>query len=135
MSVIQKRLFPLIAAFLLSACSGSDAEKLANPASQHCLKSGGQVEFKNRGPAGEYGVCLFKDDRRCEQQAMLDGRCPKGGIDVKGLVTVGAQYCGMTGGVYETNGIGESTEKEQGTCRLPGGKQCDVWAYYGGGCQ
>lgn len=39
---------------------------LANPASVHCLKAGGQLEIR-KGTGGQYGVCHLPDGRMCEE--------------------------------------------------------------------
>lgn len=81
---MTSRLF-LAAAFLLGACSAvsptpearptAPAVGTANPASVHCGRQGGRTEIR-RSEAGEYGVCVFPDGRKCEEWALFrDGRC------------------------------------------------------------
>ena len=54
----------------------------ANPASENCVKQGGTVSIQTRGDGGQYGVCMFEDNKQCEEWAMLRGDCPVGGIKV-----------------------------------------------------
>ncbi|MCR4406900.1 MAG: DUF333 domain-containing protein [Anaerolineae bacterium] len=58
--------------------------QIANPASENCIKQGGTLMIQKRGDGGEYGVCVFEDNRQCEEWAMLRGDCPVGGIKITG---------------------------------------------------
>jgi ABC-type amino acid transport substrate-binding protein/putative hemolysin len=104
-----------------------------NPATQNCLDRGGQHVTAQRGDGGEYGICLFEDNRQCEEWAMLRGDCPAGGVGITGYVTPAAQYCAITGGQYVATG-NQGAPDEQGACVFPNGAQCDVWAYFNGQC-
>jgi putative hemolysin len=107
---------------------------LANPASQNCVRQGGKLLIQKHGDGGEYGICVFEDNRQCEEWAMMRGACPTGGIKITGYLTPAAQYCAVTGGQYSISGTEGPIEQEQGTCSLAG-KTCDVWAYYNGLCR
>jgi Tol biopolymer transport system component/putative hemolysin len=106
---------------------------LANPASENCVAVGGTVSIQTRGDGGQFGICLFEDNRQCEEWALLRGDCPVGGVKVTGYVTPAAVYCAITGGEYAITG-NSGAEDEQGTCTFKDGSSCDVWAYYGGNC-
>jgi putative hemolysin len=112
---------------------GQASARRANPASENCIALGGTLSIEKRGDSGEYGVCRFEDNRQCEEWALLRGACPPGGLKVTGYATVAARYCAITGGTYRTTG-NPNSEHEQGTCTLPGGQSCDVWAYFNGSC-
>ena len=107
---------------------------LVNPASDNCMSKGGQLIIEQRGDGGEYGVCVFEDNRQCEEWALLRGDCPVGGLKVTGFITPAARYCAITGGRYRVTAEG-GAEQEQGTCSLPDGRFCDAWAYYSGECR
>jgi len=107
--------------------------QIANPASENCLKQGGALTIRQRGDGGEYGICVFEDNRQCEEWAMLRGDCPVGGVKITGYVTPAAQYCAITGGDYKGTG-NLNTGQEQGTCTFKNGATCDVWEYYNGKC-
>jgi putative hemolysin len=134
---------PLFAALVLAACvvpPGSPPAhpteapaQLANPASENCVAQGGTLLIETRGDGGQYGVCLFEDNRQCEEWALYRGDCPVGGLKVTGYVTPAAQYCAITGGTYAIIGA-SNTDTEQGTCTFKDGSSCDVWAYYNGAC-
>lgn len=109
------------------------AGQIANPASENCAKQGGTLAIQKRGDGGEYGVCMFEDNRQCEEWAMLRGECPVGGIKITGYVTPAAQYCAITGGEYQVTG-NSSTDQEQGTCTFKNGQTCDAWDYFAGNC-
>jgi putative hemolysin len=134
-----------LAAFLLGACITMPAPSapasqpqpttaaIANPASENCVKQGGTLSIVARGDGGQYGICLFEDNRQCEEWALLRGDCPVGGLKVTGYVTPAAQYCAITGGTYAVTG-NSGQDDEQGTCTFKNGSQCDAWDYYNGKC-
>jgi putative hemolysin len=105
---------------------------MANPASVNCTKQGGTLSIQKNGTGGEYGVCMFEDNRQCEEWALLRDECPVGGLKVTGYVTPAAQYCAITGGTYTVTG-NSNTPNETGTC-TKAGKTCDATAYWNGGC-
>ena len=123
--------------FLLALALGSATARaqvgLANPASVNCAKQGGTLRIETRGDGGQYGVCVFGDDRQCEEWAMMRGACPLGGVRVTGYVTPAARYCAITGGRYTVT-ANDNRPDEQGSCALPGGKACDAVAYHAGRC-
>ena len=41
--------------------------QMANPASANYVKQGGTLTIQKRGDGGEYGICLFEDNRQCEE--------------------------------------------------------------------
>ena len=109
------------------------SSQIANPASENCIKQGGNLLIQKRGDGGEYGVCLFEDNRQCEEWALMRGDCPVGGRKVTGYATEAATYCVITGGEYAITGMSGANE-EQGTCTLKNGTVCDVGAYFNGTC-
>ena len=120
-------------ALVLAACAPeSSTPQLANPASVHCVEQGGRHVVEG-GPGGEFGVCLFEDNRQCEEWALLRGQCPAGGLRVTGYATAAGRYCAITGGRYAITGRSGATD-EEGTCTLPTGTSCGADAYYRGSC-
>jgi putative hemolysin len=109
------------------------AGQMANPASEKCFKQGGTLAIQKRGDGGEYGVCMFEDNRQCEEWAMLRGECPVGGVRITGYLTLAAQYCAITGGKYQVTG-NSNTDQEQGTCTFKNGQTCDAGDYFAGKC-
>lgn len=135
-------LFVLLAA-LLAACqspapsaptAAPEKNQLANPASENCLKVGDTLQIETDGAGNQFGVCYFEDNRQCEEWALLRGECPVGGRKVTGYVTPAARYCAILGGEYTVTGTGSGPENEQGTCKLPDARVCDVWELYNGKC-
>lgn len=121
--------------FFRGNCAPGDfpsSTNIANPASEYCIEQGGMVVVQQRDDGGEYGVCTFEDNRQCEEWALLRGACPVGGVKITGYITQAAQYCAITGGSYVVTD--SSADEEQGTCTLPDGQTCDVWAYFRGEC-
>jgi putative hemolysin len=135
---------PLLAvagvAFALGACSRDSAPPrasaagLANSASEHCIAEGGALRIETAGGGGQYGVCLFEDNRQCEEWALLRGECPAGGIRVTGYITPQARYCAIRGGAYAVTREQTAAMPEEGTCALPGEPACDALALYEGRC-
>ena len=107
--------------------------QLANPASTHCAAVGGRTMPEKNPRGGAYGVCVFEDNRQCEEWALLRGHCPVGGLRVTGYVTAAARYCAITGGTYAITS-GSGTPDERGTCATPRGPVCDAQAWYDGSC-
>jgi putative hemolysin len=124
----------LLAAGLTSLPARAQApQTLANPASQHCVAQGGQMRIETDGRGGQFGVCLFADNRQCEEWALLRGECPAGGLRLTGYVTPAARYCALRGGQYQVLS-GSNTPAEQGACRFAEGKACAAGAFYNGLC-
>jgi len=111
----------------------ADATQLANPAATHCVKVGGRLTIEKHPSGDEFGVCLFEDNRQCEEWAMLRGDCPVGGRRITGYPTAAGRYCAITGGTYTVVSDGDGSA-ERGHCDLPGGKSCDADDYYNGSC-
>jgi putative hemolysin len=122
---------------LMAVCAEAQqppGSQLANPASVNCGQKGGMLRLERRPDGGQYGVCIFDDNRQCEEWAMLRGECPVGGLRVTGYITPAARYCAITGGRY-TIVANSGRADEQGACALPDGKSCDAAAHYAGTCR
>jgi putative hemolysin len=123
-------------ALALAGCRGdasSAAMERANPASENCVAQGGRLVIERAG-SGQYGVCLFEDNRQCEEWPLLRGACPVGGIRITGYATPHARYCAIRGGDYVVTRQETATTPEAGTCTLPGRPVCDALALYDGRC-
>lgn len=108
--------------------AGADGNtRLANPASANCLAQGGTLEMRNNAK-GQYGVCLFEDNRQCEEWALLRGQCPVGGRKITGYENDAQIYCAITGGSVE--GMGTDSV----LCRRVDGTLCEIGANYNGDC-
>ena len=108
--------------------------QLANPASVHCDKVGGELRIETIGNRGQIGVCYFKDGRQCEEWALFRDECPVGGRKVTGLVTDGARYCVIRGGQYTMTHAATGDMPEQGNCTLTDGVVCDTAVLWQGSC-
>jgi putative hemolysin len=118
----------------LAACGHEAPLEIANPASENCIAKGGELRIEAAGDGGQYGVCLFEDNRQCEEWALLRGACPVGGIRVTGYITPQARYCAIRGGDYQVTREQTATAPEAGACTLPGEPACDALALYEGRC-
>ena len=136
----------ILAAFVSGACSPTGTQtaasavdtkegdsKIANPASQYCIEQGGTIVIQQRGDGGENGVCIFEENRQCEEWALLRGDCPVGGLIITGYLTPAAQYCAITGGEYAITASSGQAD-EGGSCTFKNSKTCDVWEYFKGEC-
>jgi len=138
--IFMRSLSVLASIIILVGCSPKSTTEatepsvgIANPASENCVKQGGTLSIQKIGSGGEYGICIFEDNRQCEEWALFRGDCPVGGIKITGYITQAAVYCAITGGEYTITGEG-NTENEQGTCTFKNEKTCDVWEYFNGTC-
>lgn len=109
-----------------------NALALANPASTYCIKMGGTLSIQKRGDGGEYGVCLFADNRECEEWALFRGACPVGGLKITGYTTPAQVYCVIQGG--KTTAVQVSQEAST-PCVFPNGTECSLNAFFYGQCQ
>jgi len=116
-----------------AAPSAAPVAAIANPASTHCADVGGRLAVEKTPRGAEYGVCMFEDNRQCEEWALLRDECPAGGRKITGYATAAARYCAITGGRYEIS-ANSGAQDEQGTCTLPSGKVCAADAYLNGEC-
>ncbi len=116
-----------------TAAPTNNSAAIANPASTNCIKQGGQSVTKTRSDGGQYGVCVFEDNKQCEEWALFRGECPAGGIKITGYVTDAAQFCAITGGQYAITANSNQPD-EQGTCTFKNSKQCDAGDYFNGKC-
>ena len=124
----------LAALALLTATHAALAQTtLANPASVHCRDLGGSSRIERTPRGDQYGVCVFQDNRQCEEWALLRGQCPAGGLRVTGYVTPAARYCAITGGSYTISSASNSAT-EQGDCKLPDGRVCSAASHFDGSC-
>jgi hypothetical protein len=151
---ISKGLLFILIITLVSGCSyfrSKEVNKpkykieIPNPALLNCINKGGTLLIQKSGNGGEYGICIFEDNRQCEEWALFRGECPVGGVKITGYVTQAAQYCVITGGSYKVSSQQDNKyyelifhylvpPKEQGTCTFNNGKSCDVWDYFNGKC-
>lgn len=106
---------------------GGNNIALANPASANCLQLGGVLDLRENAN-GQYGVCLFEDNRQCEEWALFRGQCPAGGIKITGYENEAQMYCAITGGMVE--GIGTDSV----LCKRTDGTYCQVDANFNGKC-
>ena len=100
---------------------------IANPASANCIAKGGRLEIR-KNKNGEYGVCLFEDNRQCEEWAFFRGQCPEGGVKITGYENDAEIYCAITGG--QVQGVGTKTPM----CKRIDGTLCTAQANLDGEC-
>lgn len=127
---------PTAAASVAGASTGGGGPPrlgIANPASTHCIGKGGTLSIEKRPDGGEYGVCVFADNRQCEEWALFRGQCPVGGVKVTGYVTSAGRFCAITGGTYAVTANSGAAD-ERGTCSFTNGTSCDAAEYYSGRC-
>lgn len=111
--------------WMTQGCAEEKKQELANPASQNCISKGGTLQMAKRGDGGEYGICVFNDNRQCEEWALLRGECPEGGRKITGYLTPEGIYCAIKGGQVLEN---------ETKCQLPSGKVCGSQDLYQGKC-
>lgn len=104
----------------------NSSANLANPASENCIKKGGQLTIQTLPSGGQYGLCTFEDNDQCEEWALYRGECPVGGLNIIGYDNEQQVYCAITGG--------KTLAVENATCTLPSGIVCPVDEYYDQTC-
>ena len=104
----------------------SQNTNLVNPASKNCKETGGIFVIKKRGDGGAYGVCVFKDNRACEEWALLRGDCPIGGRKTEGYNSEEQIYCVIMGG--------QTIAEPNADCILPNGSTCANIDLFNGMC-
>lgn len=123
-----------LAALVFAAClAAGEACAMANPASVNCVTLGGQLDIRTLPGGGQYGVCLFEDNRQCEEWALFRGECPAGGVKVTGYLDGTPEgearaHCAIRGG--RLSGL----ETPAATCELPGKAACGALDLYLGTC-
>lgn len=100
---------------------------IANPASTNCVEKGGKIEIR-KGKQGEYGVCLFEDNRQCEEWALFRGECPVGGVKITGFENEAEIYCAITGGQVE------GVDTPVPMCKRIDGTYCNAQSNFDGEC-
>ena len=56
---------------------GNEQAEIANPASQHCVEQGYELEMRTTAE-GTTGYCIFDDGTECEEWAYYRGECQPG---------------------------------------------------------
>lgn len=136
---IKITLFFLLIVTVISACAKkatatpTSNAAIPNPASVNCLDKGGKLEIQERADLGQIGICVFDNNRQCDEWALWRGECPVGGVDISGYATQAAVFCVISGGEYAVTGNNGAVD-EQGTCTFKNNKSCDAWDYYNGKC-
>jgi putative hemolysin len=115
----------VIVVWIAGCVAATGQTQLANPASQRCAAAAGTLQIERRPDGGQYGVCVFDDNRQCEEWALFRGQCPAGGLKVTGYLTPASRFCAITGGRYDDAAK---------ACTLPGGKTCGAESYSAGSC-
>ena len=91
---------------------------MANPASVNCVDKGGELTIKKDLDGNEYGVCIFDDNRQCEEWAMYRKECPEGGVKITGYNNQGQIECAIKGG---------DVDMENKMCTLPNELMCAIY--------
>lgn len=99
---------------------------MSNPASEYCIKVGGELQNFTRGDGGEYSICNFPDNQSCEEWALYRRQCPIGGIKTTGYDTPQEIYCAQIGG--------HTSASPSAKCTLPSGQLCSNSDLYNGIC-
>jgi len=102
-------------------CTGS---QIANPASVNCENKGGELIIKTKAD-GEYGVCVFEDDKQCEEWSLFNNECAEGGVKILDYDSEEEVYCAITGGEVNAS---------KNICVFDESHACVLDEYYKGIC-
>lgn len=61
---------------------------IANPASEACVKGGGNIEIRNTTDGSEYGMCVFANGTTCEEWALFRGEGCIANITASPTITI-----------------------------------------------
>jgi hypothetical protein len=108
---------------------------MPNPASDYCVRQGGNLEIRTGSDGGQYGVCKFPDGGECDEWAFFRGECGPGkatpgtGLNMANPASV---YCQQQG--YQVEIRTASDGSQYGVCIFPDRSECDEWAFFRGEC-
>lgn len=108
-------LFAITLLLLLFGCvakqgtAKENQEKIANPASEFCIKNGFALEIRE-SPGGQIGYCVFPDGSECEEWAYFRGECARGSIvknesSAENLFANEGEFCGGISGISCNEGF------------------------------
>ena len=83
------------------------------------------LQIEQRPDGGQFGVCVFTDNRQCEEWALFRGRVP-------GRRTAGHRLPDAGSALLRHHR--RTVSRCRASCILPGGKTCDAAAYFAGTC-
>ncbi len=67
----------MLLALLATGCSDGDPTEdtagMANPASEHCIEQGGDLDIRKDAEGNESGYCVFADGTEVEEWAYFNG--------------------------------------------------------------
>lgn len=99
---------------------------MTNPASLNCKEKGGISKIETKEDGSQYGLCMFEENRACEEWALLREDCPIGGRKTTGYDTIDQKYCAWSGGT--------TTATANSICTFKNGKTCPTIDFYKGTC-
>lgn len=100
---MKKFLLITLSIFFLFSCTNNSWEnsqeqvQIPNPASQNCIDKGGELVLKDNDN-WSFWVCVFEDNRQCEEWALYKGECREGGVKITWYDNEWQIYCAITGG-------------------------------------
>lgn len=100
---------------------------IANPASENCVEKGGTIEMREN-KKGQYGVCVFEDNRQCEEWALFRDQCPVGGVKITGYDSDAQIFCAITGGEVQ------DMDTDTPMCKRIDGTLCNAQSNLDGDC-
>ncbi|NMC35669.1 DUF333 domain-containing protein [Candidatus Beckwithbacteria bacterium] len=90
---------------------------IANPASKNCIDKGGTITMSKDVNGNEFGICVFEDNRQCEEWALYRSECPDGGVKITGYENQGQIDCAIRGGEVDI---------KNKMCTLPNKMDCAI---------
>lgn len=103
--------------------------QIANPASTNCVNKWWQLKMENISWLWEYWVCIFEDNRQCEEWALFRWECPEWGVKVTWYTTEAAKMCAISWWDYVIKLPANEVEKEKWNCIFKD-IVCDAEDYY-----
>jgi putative hemolysin len=75
---MKKLLMFSLPIILLSCTTTNPTSKMANPASEFCIKNNGVLDIRKDDKGNESGICVFNQNNvksECEEWAFFRGEC------------------------------------------------------------
>ncbi len=97
-----------------------EQNQIANPASEFCVKKGGNLEIKTDGNGSQFGVCHLPDGTTCEEWAFFRGECAQNNEKKNTLKDkeTSASSCPEISRPACENGIIITAEEDENGCPL-----------------
>jgi putative hemolysin len=111
------------------SCENTNSLTIELLTGAYCEENWWKIQTILKPNGKKYYICVFEDNRQCEEMALFVWDCPVGGLKVTGYTNEESKYCAITWNIY----IFRETEKdwtEVWGCKLKSWKILDSKEYF-----